>query len=228
MHITQVPLWVAQTNCWIVSKSTSKSECVLIDVPPEPTKILSLLRKNGLTASAIIATHGHVDHVGGIGELSRADASDQNSALSVSIHSSDLHLLLDPIGTSGLLGEELVKLHLNVDPPEVINLVSDGDTIRGAGLTFTAIHTPGHTEGSTCFLLSDNDTSEKVLFSGDHLFKGSIGRTDLPGGSYEKLVESMKSKILPMSNELVVLPGHGPSTRLGYEKETNPFIMQMN
>lgn len=227
MHINQVPLWIAETNCWIVSRSARDDECVLIDVPPDPTAILSVLRKNGLSPSAIIATHGHVDHVGGIGELSRTDLNGQPCSLPVSIHNSDLHLLLDPIGNSGLLGEELEKLHLDVRPPELISHVSDGERINGAGLTFTAIHTPGHTEGSTCFLLTDDDTSERLLFTGDHLFKGSIGRTDLPGGSYDKLMESMKSKILPLPDELIVLPGHGPSTQLGHEKNTNPFILQM-
>lgn len=227
MHIIQIPLWVAQTNCWIVSSSQSAKECIVIDAPPDPSAILSALSSNGKVPRAIIATHGHVDHIGGIAELTRSFPDSHKQPIPTHIHQADVHLLIDPIGNSGLLGDELKKLNLNFDAPELINFVAHGDQIKGSGLTFSAIHTPGHTQGSTCFILSDESTSEKVLFTGDHLFKGSVGRTDLPGGSFDDLVESMKSRILPLSDELLILPGHGPSTRLGIEKETNPFILQM-
>jgi glyoxylase-like metal-dependent hydrolase (beta-lactamase superfamily II) len=93
-------------------------------------------------------------------------------------------------------------------------------------MTFTAIHTPGHTKGSVCFQL-EIDREPPVLFSGDHLFAGSIGRTDLPGGSYEELMTSMAEKILPMNDEVVVLPGHGETTTVGRERRTNPFLLEL-
>jgi glyoxylase-like metal-dependent hydrolase (beta-lactamase superfamily II) len=98
--------------------------------------------------------------------------------------------------------------------------------VKGAGMTFTCLHTPGHTEGSVCFRL-DVDGEAPVLFSGDHLFAGSIGRTDLPGGSFETLMASMAEKILPMPDDVQVLPGHGQVTTIGFERRTNPFIVEL-
>jgi glyoxylase-like metal-dependent hydrolase (beta-lactamase superfamily II) len=104
--------------------------------------------------------------------------------------------------------------------------LDDGQKVSGAGMTFTAIHTPGHTKGSVCVLM-EVEGEGAVLFSGDHLFAGSIGRTDLPGGSYEELMASMAEKILPMSDDVQVLPGHGPVTNVGHERRTNPFLLEL-
>lgn len=228
MFIRQLPLWIAQTNCWIISRSKSESECILVDVPPEPAALSQILITNHLRPVALFATHGHVDHIGGIAEISRFKGERRESGpIPVNIHTNDRHMLLDPIGTSGLLAEELIKMQLDLAPPEKIDCLSDGDVIKGLNMTFQAIHTPGHTQGSTCFLLRDDQSSESVLFSGDHLFKGSVGRTDLPGGSFEALIESMKQKIFPLDDQLSVLPGHGDATTVGYEKATNPFLQNI-
>ena len=104
--------------------------------------------------------------------------------------------------------------------------MDDGEQVRGAGMTFTAVHTPGHTRGSVCFTL-EIDGEPPILFSGDHLFAGSIGRTDLPGGSFEQLMQSMAAKVLPMADETVVLPGHGGTTTVGHERMTNPFLVEL-
>lgn len=227
MFIQQLPLWLAQTNCWIVSAIEELRECVLIDVPPSPNDILATLKESGLKPVAILATHGHIDHVGGIGTLSRATWTDQNPLnLPVYLNHHDNHMIQDPVGTAGLLGGELAKLGINVKAPELLFDLEDGDQVSGAGMTFKAIHTPGHTEGSVCFQLTIEGL-KPILFTGDHLFKGSIGRTDLPGGSYEKLVSSMRDKILPLPDEMIVLPGHGEPTTLGEERKTNPFLVQM-
>ncbi|NNN20144.1 MAG: MBL fold metallo-hydrolase [Acidimicrobiaceae bacterium] len=228
MFIRQLPLWIAQTNCWIVSSSKSESECVLVDVPPSPDEILSVLESSGLKPVAILATHGHIDHIGGVGAISRVRFQTESSPdLGVYINRLDKHLLLDPVGTSGLLGQELAKTGIDVRPPELIYNLDDGDTFSGSGLNFKVLHTPGHTKGSICFVIDDGETGEKILFSGDHLFKGSIGRTDLPGGSFAQLAESMRSKILTLDDSVIVLPGHGDTTTIGIERATNPFVLEM-
>jgi hydroxyacylglutathione hydrolase len=142
----------------------------------------------------------------------------------VRIHDGDRHMLLDPIGTSGALGQYLEGLDLR--PPEVIHGIDDGEKIRGCGMTFTALHTPGHTQGSVCFTLQLED-NPLILFSGDHLFAGSIGRTDLPGGDMGQLMGSMAEKILPLADDTAVLPGHGPTTTVGNERRTNPFLLEL-
>ena len=141
---------------------------------------------------AALNTHGHIDHIGGVGSL--VHGLEHGDEIEVRIHDGDKHMLLDPIGTSGAFGAYLEGLDLR--PPEVIHSIDDGERIRGCGMTFTAIHTPGHTQGSVCFGL-EIDGHPPVLFSGDHLFAGSIGRTDLPGGSMEQLMISMAERILP-------------------------------
>jgi glyoxylase-like metal-dependent hydrolase (beta-lactamase superfamily II) len=222
MLIEGLPLWLAETNAWIVSASGPGGECVLIDAPPDPDAIVERLAHHGLRLVALLSTHGHVDHVGGIGTVVRAQEHD----VPVHIHDDDRHMLLDPVGTSGAFGGYLTSAGLDVRPPELIYGLDDGQQVSGAGMTFTAIHTPGHTRGSVCFLLEIEGTAP-VLFSGDHLFAGSIGRTDMPGGSYEALMASMESKILPMDDAVNVLPGHGATTTIGHERRTNPFLLEL-
>ncbi len=222
MMIAGLRLWIAGTNAWIVSATGAGGECVLIDAPPDPGAILGHLEENGLRLVALLATHGHVDHIGGVGELCRG----QGEEVPVHIHDHDRHMLLDPIGTSGTLGQILDYEDLDLRPPELLSGLDDGQRVSGAGMTFTAIHTPGHTQGSTCFLL-EVDGEAPVLFSGDHLFAGSIGRTDLPGGNHEQLMASMAAKILPLDDAIQVLPGHGETTTIGKERATNPFLLEL-
>ncbi|MCA1842310.1 MAG: MBL fold metallo-hydrolase [Actinobacteria bacterium] len=220
MLIEGLRLWVAGTNAWLVAPAGPGGECVLIDAPPDPAAILGRLRDQRLKLVAVLATHGHIDHIGGIAEVVGAQAG----ATPVRIHDEDRHMLLDPIGASGTLGELLAYDDIDLEPPELIFGLEDGERVSGAGMTFTALHTPGHTRGSTCFLL-EVEGEAPILFSGDHLFKGSIGRTDLPGGSREQLLDSMVAKILPMRDDVQVLPGHGDTTTVGDERATNPFLL---
>ena len=222
MMIAGLRLWIAGTNAWVVSATGAGGECVLIDAPPDPGAILGHLEENGLRLVALVATHGHVDHIGGVGELCRGQGED----VPVHIHDHDRHMLLDPVGTSGTLGQILDYEDLDLRPPELLSGLDDGQRVSGAGMTFTAVHTPGHTQGSTCFLL-EVDGEAPVLFSGDHLFAGSIGRTDLPGGSHDQLMESMAAKILPLDDAVQVLPGHGETTTIGKERATNPFLHEL-
>jgi len=215
-------LWLAETNSWLVAPSGAGGECLLVDAPPDPGPIVERLSTHRLRLVAVVSTHGHVDHVGGIGTVVRA----QDHEVPVHIHDADRHLLLDPVGTGGALSRVLASQGLDVRPPELIHGLDDGERVSGAGVVLTAIHTPGHTKGSTCFLL-EAEGEAPLLFSGDHLFKGSIGRTDLPGGSREELLASMAAKILPLPDELQILPGHGPTTTIGEERRTNPFLRQL-
>jgi hydroxyacylglutathione hydrolase len=231
LMIQGLPLWLAQTNCWVVAPSGAGGECVLVDAPPDPSAIIKVLTEHGLTLKAIINTHGHIDHIGGVGTMAHLDDHEGGAhahlvdgEVVVHIHEHDEHMLLDPIGTSGMFGQYLEGLDLR--PPELLFGLDHGQKVSGAGMTFTCLHTPGHTQGSVCFRL-DVDGYPPILFSGDHLFAGSIGRTDLPGGDFEQLMGSMAEHILPMPDETQVLPGHGPTTTVGRERISNPFLLEL-
>ncbi|MDA8027232.1 MAG: MBL fold metallo-hydrolase [Actinomycetota bacterium] len=222
------PLWVASTNFWVVRSSINAREVVIVDLPPDPNAVIDFLAREGLKAVAIVATHGHIDHIGGVPTFvedpSNLDGT-MHQRVELKIHRDDAHYVKAPLDNSSSLGQLLVEAGLSTKEPELIEYIDDDVTFGSADVTFKAIHTPGHTPGSTCFLV-DLEGYPQLLFSGDHLFKGSIGRTDLEGGSFTKLRDSMVDKILPLSDEVFVLPGHGGTTTIGDERRTNPFIAE--
>jgi glyoxylase-like metal-dependent hydrolase (beta-lactamase superfamily II) len=182
---------------------------VVIDAPPDPEGIGALCRRHQLSPVALLLTHGHIDHMGGAGSLS----------VTAYVHPADDYLTLRP-------EDQLRSLFGMIPsgdfaPPSRLTALKDGLILELADLTFEVLHTPGHTPGHCCFLLG----SDGVLFSGDQLFAGSIGRTDLPGGNLPQLLESMRTKVLSLPDEIRVLPGHGPETTIGRERRTNPFLI---
>ena len=205
MIVERIPAGVLGANCYIVADEVSK-EAVAIDPGGDADDILTFLRERGLTLVAIINTHGHFDHIGANAELKAATGAP------LLIHTDDAELLTDSrLNYSHLTSERR-------DGPPADRLLRDGDEIAVGGLALKVIHTPGHTRGSICLLCGDH------LFSGDTLFAGSIGRTDLYGGDQEAIQRSLQERLLPLPEELRVHPGHGPETTIGREKAGNPYF----
>ena len=214
MLIDSAPLWAAQTNCYVVAQGAG-GPAVLVDAPPDPDGVAALLRRHDLVPMALLVTHGHVDHTGGAGSVvARTGAT-------AYLHPDDEWLAADPVTQlRAIFGMEPPGEYA---PPERFTWLEDGQVLALAGLDITVLHTPGHTPGHCCFHLAE----EGVLFSGDQLFAGSIGRTDLPGGDYGALMRSMAGKVLVLPDETDVLPGHGPATTLARERLTNPFLQDL-
>lgn len=204
-------LWLAQTNAWVLAPGPG-GPAVVIDAPPDIQELELVLKRHELQAAALILTHGHVDHMGGAEDLRRSTGA------ACYVHPSDDFLTLDPGAQLRALFGSLAPGPLEA-PSDRIAL-HDGMVIDLAGLALEVRHTPGHTPGHCCLYLR----SEGWLFSGDQLFAGSIGRTDLPGGDFDALMRSMREKVLDLPDDTRVLPGHGPETTIGRERATNPFL----
>lgn len=194
-----------ETNCYIFFCPETK-ECAIIDPGAEAERICPIVTSLDLKPVIILNTHGHVDHTGANLEIK------QRYQIPIALHAADLPLLEENLQLEyGLI--------LGAKPtPRPDRILSDGDTIKIGQSSLMVIHTPGHSPGSVCFY------TDGILFSGDSLFCGGVGRTDLPGGSWKELVKSLRSRILMYPDETVVLPGHGPKTTIGEEKESNPFL----
>jgi glyoxylase-like metal-dependent hydrolase (beta-lactamase superfamily II) len=185
-----------QTNCYILWNEES-DRCVVIDPGYEPERVLAEAARLGKNIEAVLLTHGHFDHVGGVRTLAA------ETDCRVYLHEKDLSM--PPQMTAG--------------PLYYTDLYREGDVLDLAGLKIRVIHTPGHTEGSVCLLVED------AMFSGDTLFEGSCGRTDLPGGDWATILKSLK-RLTGMEKNYAVYPGHGPSTTLDDEKKWNPYMRQ--
>ena len=192
-------------NCYIVS--TESNDAIIIDAGHEVDQIIEFIKRKKMKPLAIFSSHAHIDHVDGVGELKN------HFKIPFYLHKEDLVILKSVKQQAASVG-----LECNL-PPFVDKFFKDSETITLGDLKIKVLHTPGHTPGGSCFLIED------MLFSGDTLFAGSIGRTDFPGGSYDELISSIKKKILPLGDDIKVFPGHGWSTTIGEERKNNPFIV---
>jgi hydroxyacylglutathione hydrolase len=202
-----LPVGPLQCNCSVIGDEVTR-EAMVIDPGDNIDDVLALVTKHNLQVKQIVITHAHIDHVGGAMKL-RA-----RTGAPILLNQNDYALLqmLDVQATwLGMASPGKV---------EIDQSLGQDDTLKAGPLTASVIHTPGHTEGSICLYFP----REKKLIAGDTLFAGSIGRTDLPGGSFKKIVDSLYEKILALPDDTVVVPGHGPSTTIGQERESNPFL----
>jgi len=204
-----IPVGPLQCNCSIIGDEATR-EALVIDPGDDIEGILALIRKHNLQVKQIVVTHAHIDHVGGAMKLRAATAAP------ILLNQNDFALLEMLDAQAAWIG---------VEPPGKVVIdhsLKQADLVKAGSLTAEVIHTPGHTEGSTCLYFP----AEKKLLAGDTLFAGSIGRTDLPGGSYEKILRSLHGKVLALPDETIVVPGHGPLTTIGKERESNPFLVK--
>jgi hydroxyacylglutathione hydrolase len=203
VEVETVVVGMLEGNCYLV-KCGEGGEGVIIDPGDESDRIAAAVKAMGLEPEAILLTHGHIDHVNAAGALRRRLRS------RVVCHPADRAMIEE--------GEVLSLWGLQREPCKVDQEVQDGDTIHVGGSELRVIHSPGHTRGSVCYML------DSLLFSGDVLFRGSIGRTDLPGGSEREMAETLRRRIAVLDPCVRVYPGHGPETTVEYERAHNPFL----
>jgi hydroxyacylglutathione hydrolase len=222
-----IPVGMLQCNCSILGDPVTR-EGIVVDPGDDTDRILAILRRHDLKIRAIISTHTHIDHVGGLAALHRATGAP------VLIHEADLELYRHL---------DIQAQWLGVPTPAktaIEDFVKEGDTLRWGGFVASVLHTPGHTPGSISLVVKagialpggerkagafqENTGAESRLLSGDTLFRESIGRTDLWGGSYPQILDSIREKLLVLPDEVVVYPGHGEITTIGFERAHNPFL----
>lgn len=206
MIVVTLPVGLIQTNCYVVGCEETKKG-VVVDPGGHPERILAEVKRQGLTIKYVLNTHGHFDHTDANGVLV------QSTGAPLALHPDDQPLLK----ASG--GAALFGLHADPSPPPGLDL-DDGDELEVGNLRFQVLHTPGHTPGHVCFY----ESNEGVLFDGDVLFYRGVGRTDLPGGSWPQLLDSIQRVLFALPDETVVYSGHGQATTIGQEKQLNPWL----
>lgn len=194
-------------NCSVLG-CESTGQAVVVDPGGDAERILAVVQRRGLTVTTIINTHGHFDHVGANLRLKEATGAE------LLIHAADEPMLSRVTTVAGMYG-----MHAE-NSPAPDRLLEDGQVIRFGNHTLQVIHTPGHTPGGCCLYLE----AEQKLISGDTLFADGVGRTDLPGGSHEQLVTSIRTRLFTLPDQIEVWPGHGPATTIGHEKRHNPYL----
>ena len=219
MLIAGFPAGSWATNCYVVATGPGEP-CLVIDPGQDSIDgVHEIIREHRLAPAAVLLTHGHIDHVWSVTPVST------EFGIPALIHADDRYRLVDPAGSSILAAREqllaMTKNSLELTEPSDVRLFDDQEVLDLAGVRVRVSHAPGHTEGSCVFEL------DEVMFSGDVLFAGSIGRTDLPGGDHARMIDSLRRVIVPARDDLVVLPGHGPQTTIGQEKAGNPYLVPL-
>lgn len=216
VFITGFPAGLLQCNCYVLAPHPGADAIVVDPGQRAMGQLRRILDTNRLTPAAVLLTHGHIDHIWSAQKVS------DTFGCPTYIHPEDRFMLTDPIKDFGPKIGQLLLAAIFREPKQVIELDRDSDKIDLAGISVTVDHTPGHTRGSVVFRVSDGPAD--LAFTGDTLFKQSVGRTDLPGGSGRDLLDSIVTKLLVLDDDTVVLPGHGPQTTIGAERRTNPFL----
>ncbi len=204
-----LPVGPLECNCSVIGDE-STHEAMVIDPGDDIDDVLAIIRKHHLQVKQIVITHAHIDHVGGAMKLRAATGAP---------------ILLNQNDQALLKMLDMQAAWCGMQSPgkvEIDQSIGAADTVKAGSLVADVIHTPGHTEGSVCLYFA----GEKKLIAGDTLFAGSIGRTDLPGGSMEKIIESLHEKVLALPDDTVVVPGHGPLTTIGEERDSNPWLQK--
>ena len=226
MFIAGFPAGPWGTNCYVVATAPG-AECVVIDPGKDASDgVAEVVREHKLKPVSVLVTHGHIDHMWCVAPV--AGSYDATAY----IHPEDRHLLSDPMaGMSRETAGMLLGGKYEFAEPDDVSELSDGQSLELAGLSFVVDHTPGHTRGSVTFRSPydghGGDDIAEVMFSGDLLFAGSIGRTDLPGGDHPTMLRSLAERVLPLRDDIAVLPGHGEQTTIGLERATNPFLLDL-
>ncbi len=192
-----------ENNNYLIIDEESK-EAALVDCSSMDENILIELKKHGATLKYVLLTHGHFDHIGGLNDLSEN--------VKVLMHSGDNEWIQEVNTYLPMIGMPSMEI------PKIDEYINDGDIIKLGKLEIKVVHTPGHTQGGICFLVDGN------LFSGDTIFKESVGRCDLPGGNFDQIVQSIENKIFTLPEETIIYPGHGKTTTVGWEKEHNCYM----
>lgn len=210
--LTGFPAGMLACNCYVLADRQG-SDAIVVDPGQRAfAPLRRILDENRLTPAAVLVTHGHIDHIWSAQKVA------DTFGCAVYIHPADRHMLTDPIRGFGPRIAQVALGTLFREPRQIVELDRDGAVLDVGGISVTVDHTPGHTRGSVCFRASD------VVFTGDTLFKQSVGRTDLPGGSGRDLLDSIITKLLVLDDDTRVLPGHGEATTIGAERGANPFL----
>jgi hydroxyacylglutathione hydrolase len=222
--VTGFPAEAFGTNCYVVAPAPGE-QCLIVDPGIGVLDTLAeVLAEHRLHPAAVLLTHGHLDHTFSVAPVCGA------RGIAAYVHPADREMLADPQKGLGMSLEALFGGRIPYAEPEDVAELTDGATLSLAGLEVTVDHAPGHTGGSVLFRLPAAGSAweaEQLCLSGDVLFAGSIGRTDLPGGSTDTMLVSLRDKILPLADDTVVLPGHGPETTIGRERRSNPFLREI-
>lgn len=222
MLVKGFPAGAWGTNCYVLADAPG-GECVVVDPGQDSIDaVTELVREHRLRPVAVLLTHGHIDHVWSVAPVAHG------YGIPAYIHGDDRYRLADPAGSTVMFARDqlmqMTKGALELTEPEDVRLLADHATLDIAGLSLAVRHAPGHTEGSVVFTRGAERDEPALMLSGDVLFAGSIGRTDLPGGSDALMRRSLSEVIAPMPDEMVVLPGHGPQTTIGQERRSNPYL----